>query len=192
MDKNFSFLNSISEISEATFKKLLEAATLVNVEAGNQLIKADESPSKVYLLISGFMRAYLSSETGKEYNKKFFLPYNFVASLTALIKNEKSRLTYETLTDCQLYEMNFEVFMNFVNTDLSICKLYVKTLEGVFMDDEKRQLEFISMNATQRYLALKKEISDIDSLIPQYQIASYLSITPVQLCRIRKKLNANY
>ena len=44
------------------------------------------------------------------------------------------------------------------------------------------------MDATQRYLKLCKKIPDIESLIPQYQIASYLGITPVQLSRIRKKM----
>jgi CRP-like cAMP-binding protein len=142
------------------------------------------------MLLSGIMRVYLSSEEGKEYNKKFFLPFSFVAPLTALLKKEKSKLTYETLTACKLYELNFNEFMDLVNNDLSVSKLYIKALERIFIEYERRQLEFISMDATQRYLALKVEISDIDTLIPQYQIASYLSITPVQLSRIRKKLNA--
>jgi hypothetical protein len=53
---------------------------------------------------------------------------------------------------------------------------------------EKRQLELISMDAKQRYLTLINEIPEIETLIPQYQIASYLSVTPVQLSRIRKKI----
>ncbi len=189
MDTNYSFLNSFSNIDETTFSKLQKISTLITLEAGKPLIKAGESPKKIYLLISGMMRVYLSSEEGKEFNKKFFLPLSFVASLTALITKETSRLTYETLTDCKLYELNFDAFMDLVNNDLSISKLYIKALENIFMEYEKRQLELISMDATQRYLALKKEILDIDTLIPQYQIASYLSITPVQLSRIRKKIN---
>jgi hypothetical protein len=47
----------------------------------------------------------------------------------------------------------------------------------------------MTLNATESYIKLRKQIPDIDSLIPQYQIASYLSISPVQLSRIRKKLN---
>tara|TARA_R110002049_G_scaffold175107_2_gene342435 strand:+ start:6682 stop:7260 length:579 start_codon:yes stop_codon:yes gene_type:complete len=189
LDTNYSFLNSFSNIDETTFSKLQKISTLITLEAGKPLIKAGESPKKIYLLISGMMRVYLSSEEGKEFNKKFFLPLSFVASLTALITKETSRLTYETLTDCKLYELNFDAFMDLVNNDLSISKLYIKALENIFMEYEKRQLELISMDATQRYLALKKEILDIDTLIPQYQIASYLSITPVQLSRIRKKIN---
>lgn len=191
MDKTFSFLNSISDISEETFSKLQDIATVIEVDSGKKLVKAGDFPNKIYLLVSGIMRVYLSSESGKEYNKKFFLPQDFVAPLTALIKKEASILTYETLTDCKLFELDFNKVMELVYNDLSISRLYIKALESVFVDYEKRQLEFISMDATQRYLALKNEIPDIDSLVPQYQIASYLSITPVQLSRIRKKINVS-
>jgi len=47
----------------------------------------------------------------------------------------------------------------------------------------------MSLNATQRYLNLRQCIPNIDDLIPQFQIASFLNITPVQLSRVRKKLN---
>jgi len=36
----------------------------------------------------------------------------------------------------------------------------------------------LTLDATQRYLKLRTQIPNIDDLIPQYQIASYLSITP--------------
>ncbi|MGB6268061.1 MAG: hypothetical protein WBF67_03545 [Olleya sp.] len=45
------------------------------------------------------------------------------------------------------------------------------------------------MNAKGRYLKLREKIPNIDNLIPQYQIAAYLSITPVQLSRIRAFIN---
>jgi len=62
-------------------------------------------------------------------------------------------------------------------------------LEQVFISYEERNLDLMTLNATESYIKLRKQIPDIDSLIPQYQIASYLSISPVQLSRIRKKLN---
>ena len=57
------------------------------------------------------------------------------------------------------------------------------------MEYEERSLELMSMDATERYLKLRERIPHIDDLIPQFQIASFLSITPVQLSRIRKNLN---
>ena len=61
-------------------------------------------------------------------------------------------------------------------------------MEYLICQNDVKHKELLSMNATQRYLSLRKQIPNIDNLIPQYQIASYLSITPVQLSRIRAKL----
>ena len=66
--------------------------------------------------------------------------------------------------------------------------MYNRILEHVFIRYEERQLELISMDAKAQYLALLKKMPNIEELIPQYQIASYLSITPVQLSRIRRKI----
>ncbi|MDD7887626.1 Crp/Fnr family transcriptional regulator [Flavivirga sp. 57AJ16] len=191
MDPNVIFINSFLDVSEETFEKLERISTFKKIEKGVQIDRPGEIPSKIYMLVSGIMRAYLSSETGKEFNKNFFMPFSFVGSLTALIKKEPSKLTYETLTACKVYEVNFEEITKLCSKDIHISNLYSKVLERIFIKYEERQLEFISMDATERYLKLRKRISGIDDLIPQYHIASYLSITPVQLSRIRKKIDNN-
>jgi len=79
--------------------------------------------------------------------------------------------------------------MKLCKADVDVANLYAKILERIFIQYENRNLELISMDATERYLKLREQIPNIDDLIPQFQIASYLSITPVQLSRIRKKMN---
>ncbi|GAA4882540.1 Crp/Fnr family transcriptional regulator [Flaviramulus aquimarinus] len=190
MNPNLVFLNSFLDVSEETFSKLAKISSYKKLEPGVLISKPGEVPNKIYMLTSGMMRAYLSDEKGKEFNKNFFMPFSFVASLTALIQKQASTLTYETLTECKVYELNFNDIQDLCKKDISISNLYNRILEHVFIRYEERQLELISMDATKRYLKLRKKIPDIDKLIPQYQIASYLSITAVQLSRIRKKIKA--
>lgn len=191
MNPNVIFINSFLNISEETFEKFASISTFKKIKKGVQIDRPGEVPSKIYMLVSGIIRAYLSSETGKEFNKNFFMPFSFVGSLTALIKKKPSKLTYETLTDCKVYELSFEEVIKLCSEDICVSNLYNKVLERLFINYEERQLELISMDATERYLKLRKKISGIDDLIPQYHIASYLSITPVQLSRIRKKIDKN-
>ena len=88
MNRNFDFLNSIENISEETFAELVKITEFKRIPAGTQIIKSEEIPSKIYLLLSGVVRCYLTTESGKEYNKSFYLPSSFLASLTALIKKK--------------------------------------------------------------------------------------------------------
>ncbi|MCK0109617.1 Crp/Fnr family transcriptional regulator [Flavobacteriaceae bacterium S0825] len=190
MNANFVFLNSFTQIDEAAFKRLQEITSYRILRKNEIVAREGEIPSlSVYMLISGVMRAYISTESGKQYNKKLFVPKSFVGPLTAIITKRPSKLTYETLTECKVIETNFETFLGMCKTDIQLSNLYNKVLENIFMEYERRSLELMSLNATERYLNLRKRIPNIDELIPQFQIASFLNITPVQLSRVRKKLN---
>ena len=190
MNANFVFLNSFTQIDEAAFKKLQGIASYRILRKNEIVAREGEIPSpSVYMLISGIMRAYINTESGKQYNKKLFAPKSFVGPLTAIITKRPSKLTYETLTECKVIETDFAAFLDMCKTDIQLSNLYNKVLEHIFIDYERRSLELMSLNATERYLNLRKRIPNIDELIPQFQIASFLNITPVQLSRVRKKLN---
>jgi len=184
----YNFFNSFVNISEPSFKKLVGISTYMKLEGYTEITQVGVIPQHLYLLTSGIMRAYLSAEDGKQYNKKIFSSFACVGALTGLIRETPSQLTYETLTECKVNRVKFSDFKQLCREDFEIGRLYVKILEYVFMDYESRNLDLMSLDATQRYLKLRKQIDNIDSLIPQFQIASYLGITSVQLSRIRKSL----
>tara|TARA_R110002050_G_C8948187_1_gene513128 strand:- start:135 stop:710 length:576 start_codon:yes stop_codon:yes gene_type:complete len=190
MNINFDYLNSISKISEDTFEELQSISEFKRIPAGTQIIKLDEMTSKIYMLVSGVMRCFISTESGKEFNKSFYMPMSFVGSLTALIKKKPSLFTFETLTDCKVYEVDYYELMVVFKNNLVLKDLHNKTLEGLYIQYEKRLVELVSMDATERYLELRKQNPNIDELISQYHIASYLGITAVQLSRIRRKIDS--
>ena len=191
MNRNFSFLNSIADISEDSFERLKAFSVFKRIPAGTQIIKQNEIPTKIYMLVSGNIRCYLSTESGKEFNKSFYLPISFVGSLTALMKKKPSLFVFETLTDCKLYEIDYYKLMSECKSNPKLNDLYTRILEALYVKYEKRLVELISLDASERYLALRKQIPNVDSIIPQYHIASYLGITAVQLSRIRKKIDTD-
>lgn len=190
MSDNFEFLKSVGNISEETFSDLQSISNFKKITAGTQIVKLQEVSTKIYMLVSGSIRCYISTESGKEFNKSFYLPISFVGSLTALLKRKPSTLIFEALTDCKVYELDFYHLMELCNKQPKLKSLYTKILESLFVKYEKRLVEMISLNATDRYLQLLKQNPNIEDLISQYHIASYLGITPVQLSRIRKKISS--
>ncbi len=188
MNRNFEFLNSISKISEDVFIEIKKVTEFKRIKAGTQIVKFGEVPTKVCMLVSGTMRCYLRTESGKEFNKSFYLPTSFVASLTALIKRKPSRFVFETLSDCKIYEIDYYKLLELTEKHSVVKDLYSRSLEGVYEKYEKRLVELISLDAKARYLELRIQIPNVDEIISQYHIAAYLGITPVQLSRIRKKI----
>ncbi|MFY0631508.1 MAG: Crp/Fnr family transcriptional regulator [Flavobacteriaceae bacterium] len=178
-------LHPLSEESKKEFSKILEVQ---NFKKKTVIAELGEVPSHFYILKSGIVRSYIADEKGKEFTRSLYTSITAVGAFSALIKQEPSNIIYECLTDCELYAGDFNKFKKLVseNTDLAI--LYSKVLELLFVKMEKRILELSMLDAKQRYLKLKRRIPKIENLIPQYHIASYLNITPVQLSRIRKSL----
>ncbi|WP_157805312.1 Crp/Fnr family transcriptional regulator [Confluentibacter citreus] len=191
MNNIITFFNQFTYFSEEAFIELQNLSNFKKIGAGKQIIKFGEVPSKVYLLVSGVVRCYLSTESGKEFNKSFYLPLSVMGALTALKHKNESIFTFEALSDCEIYEVDYVKLMNLCDKNHSINKLYTRVLEEVYSKYETRLVELISLDARERYLELRKQIPGVDDLIPQYHIASYLGITAVQLSRIRKKMDSH-
>lgn len=185
---NFDYLRSRFNVTPEIFETLQELSHYRILKAGEKTIHQGGKSTKVHFLVSGLMRAILTVESGKEFTKNIYSSMSFVAPFSSILKNEPSKLCYEALTDCSVFEVDFKEFIQLTKTDIRISNLYNRVLEYLYLVYERKQLESISLNATERYKILKKQIPNIDNLIAQYHIASYLNITPVQLSRIRKAL----
>ena len=181
-------MSSISPLSKATYDKLYAIAELKEFKAGTKLVDLGDVSKKLYLINKGVLRSYLIMENGKELTKSLFTTVEFFASFTSMLTKKPSEFIYETLTDCHIYEINYKAFMNLCKTNTEVLRFYARYLEFLFMAGESMFIEISTMNAKERYLKLKERIPNIDQLTPQYQIASFLNVTPVQLSRIRSKL----
>jgi CRP-like cAMP-binding protein len=56
------------------------------------------------------------------------------------------------------------------------------------LEKEKKELEIVLLDASQRYKIFQQEFPTLEQLIPQYHIASYLGISATQLSRIRHQM----
>lgn len=190
-DPNYDFLKSKFHVDETTYSILQELGKIKKLKAGESIVEQGSKTGKVALVLTGLMRAYCTLESGKEITKNIFTPLNFIGAFSSLIKNKPSLFCYEALVDSVIFEIDFQEFNYVTKTNIKVSNLYNRIMEEVFTIYELKQLESMALNATERYLKLIERIPNIEKLIPQYQIASYLNISPVQLSRIRKTLKTD-
>jgi CRP-like cAMP-binding protein len=181
-------ISRYSNIPEISLDKLEELLELQKFKKGEKLINANEVPSKFYILKSGIVRAYTTNENGKDFVHNIYIPIISIASFSALLLNKPSKMSFECLIDSEIFVGDFKSFKKLAKTDIHISKLYSKITEALYIRMENRIYELSVLSATERYLKLKQKMPKIESLIPQYHIASFLNITPVQLSRIRKEI----
>ena len=93
------------------------------------------------------------------------------------------------MTNCKLREANSSKLIALYDKHQDLERMARILSERYFVQKEQREVEIVLLNASERYLIFKKEFSDLEQIIPQYHIASYLGITPTQLSRVRQKLS---
>ena len=176
-------LPSISKESIELYRSL---TSLKEFKKGEIIIKKDIISRKSYIIESGFTASFIEKEDGSNFIRNIFKESEPMGSLQSIIFKKKSNAIYKALTNCKVYELNISDFYKIENSEFNT--LHTKTIEGVYFSSEERVSELSGLNATKRYIKLRKDIPNIDNILPQYQIANYLNITPIQLSRIRKKI----
>lgn len=184
----FHFIKNVTPISEESWKSIEKISEITEAPKKTILTSAGDFPKFIYFLSSGTARGYVTNTNGTEYNKALFTEKMFFGALGALIKKTTTQVSYQTLSKSKLIKIDFVKFLELVESNTEINKFYIKILETIFLRLETRDLEMVTLNATQRYINLRERIPTIDKLFSQYNIASNLGITPIQLSRIRKTL----
>lgn len=182
------FINQIQPLSEEASTLFKSVMHEKNYLKGEEFVSIGEIPTKFYVLKKGVARAFVTDDKGKEHIRTLFVPITTSGSLTALVKKQPSASTYDCLTDCEFLEGDYFKFLELTKMNHELALFHSKVLENVFLNVVKRINELTTLNATERYLKLKNDIPEVENLIQQYHIASYLNITAVQLSRIRKDL----
>lgn len=191
MDKFRQFILRISpETPLKSLEQLSKITVLKKYKAKENLYEVGKIPNKTYLLISGIAKSYTTLDNGNEYINRFHNKGEVMGPLTALIENSEANFGVECITDCDIIECRYQDFINLSESDLSIGILNRKYLEFLYISYTQRIKEFLGLGSTERYLKLRKRIPNIDTLVSQKLIAAHLAITPIQLSRIRKKLNS--
>lgn len=189
MDAIHQFLDNLFPLPKESKQKFLHLSELVFLKKNSFIFKAGDVHDSFFILKSGIARSFCVDKNGKEFSRSFFTPMMSAGSLSLLIEGKKSEFSYQCLTDCSFYKINFKAFIKITESDLYLSKLYRKMLETSFLIFKNKLDDLAMLNASERYLKLQKQIPNIDNLLPQYHIASYLNITNVQLSRIRKELH---
>ena len=190
MDKFKQFILGIfPEIPIESLEQLRKISVLKEYKAKDDLYGVGKIPSKLYVLTSGITKSYTNIDSGNEYINRFHNKGEVMGPIAALIENKKAKFSVKCITDCKVIEFNYKEFINLANRNISIGNLHRKYLEFAYISYTQRIKEFLGLDATQRYKKLLKRIPEIDTLASQKSIASHLAITPIQLSRIKRKLN---
>jgi len=182
------FLNQISPLSEEVLEILLGHFHPKRIKKKDFFVREGEYTNRIGFLADGIFRAFFVDEHGKEYNKQFFVAPSIIGAYTALLTKQPNKIAQQALTDCEILVADYAEIESLYKQFHEFESFGRKIAEYYFLEKEKKEIEMALLDATQRYLILRETFPQIETIISQRHIASYLSISQTQLSRIRKNL----
>lgn len=183
------YINQISPLKDDIVEEILNSFQVSNLKKNDFFVREGAYAKQIGFLNQGIVRAYFLDASGKEYNKQFFVGPSIIGAYTSLLTKQPNKIAQQALTDCQLLVADYSKIESFYHQYHEFEKFGRKIAEFYFLEKEKKELEMALLDATQRYLILRETFPQIETIISQRHIASYLSISQTQLSRIRKNMS---
>ncbi len=188
MKELLTYVNQISPIKEVTFKELKKRFKPLQLNKNDFFVRESEYAQQIGFLKKGIIRAFFVNQEGKEYTKQFFVGSSIIGAYNSLLTKQPNKIAQQALTDCEILVADYREMENLYTKFHDLERLGRKIAEFYFLEKEQKEIEMALLDADKRYLIMRQRFPSIETMIPQYYIASYLGVSPTQLSRIRKKL----
>lgn len=188
MNDFFNYINNINAIKEDAFEELQKCFKPIRLLKNDFIVREGEYARQIGFLKEGVARAFVLNKEGKEYNKQFFVAPSMIGAYTSLLTKQANQIAQQALTDCEILIADYEEIEKLYDKFHNLERLGRKIAEFYFLEKEQKEIEMALLDADKRYIIMRSKFPTIELVVPQYQIASYLGISPTQLSRIRRKL----
>jgi CRP-like cAMP-binding protein len=180
-------LTRITMIPDQEQQYFLNQIIWKHVKKGQFLIHAGDSCESIYYCEEGLFRMFYENEEGSEHIKSFVTAGKFFTDYRSLLTAEPAFLSIQALEDSRVSFFSKAVIQLLYERHACWERFGRKLAEELFISKSRKERELVELTAEERYRLFKKQYPDLESRVPQHQIAAFLAINPVSLSRIRGK-----
>ncbi|RQO74333.1 Crp/Fnr family transcriptional regulator [Pedobacter sp. KBW06] len=191
--KQRHFLNEI--FKEQNFKSeelelVLQQFQRVEFAKNDFLVREGQVGNFYYFLEQGFARSYSIDLRGVDITTNFFSTKDIVIDWQSYFLKSHCRENIQAITPCIAWKITFGDFMKLFKIE-AFREVGRTNLIKSYFELKSHSLSAITSTATERYLALIADKTDIVQNVPLKQIATYLGIADTSLSRIRNAIAGN-
>ena len=173
----------LTPISTATWEEFESHFELLSFKKSSYLLEAEQKSRDFFIVKKGVVRNFFTSEEGREYTKIFRGPGGIVGPYMEVLRNIPSRYFIQAVSPCQVVKFSYTEFEKMMEKYHEWERLGRVISQENFLEKEDREFMMLHMKIDQRYENFLKDFSEFKDEIPQYQVASYLGVTPEALNR---------
>ena len=137
----------------------------------------------------GLLRSFTVDDEGYEHVVQFASEGWWISDVGSFVSGKDALYNIEALEDSELLHLTRQA-MDELLQKLPVMERFFRILmQNNIIALQRRVIAYMSLSAEEKYLKLMEVAPDIMNRASQQHIASYLSLTPETLSRIRKKVS---
>lgn len=187
-DLIFKNISKYIQLNEAETNHLTSLLTFRKIKKNQFLGQRGEVVRHDFFVNKGCLRSAYIDQNGEEYILQFAIEDWWITDFESFINETPSKLEIMALEDSELLKIDRKSLNELFNDYPKFEHFYRVMNERHFISLYQHLISFLSESAEDRYLNFVQKYPQFLNRIPQYQIASYLGISPEYLSKIRREL----
>jgi CRP-like cAMP-binding protein len=182
------YMSKFTSFNEEEQRVIADEILVEEYKKGAILLRQGDVPTKCYFVLKGCVRQYTIDSAGREITSNFYTEEQAIASFNQHKPDKSSECSLTCLEDSILVVGDLNNEKDMYNKYSQLENMTRMMIEENFGEMQEEFAAFIASTPEERYRALLRKRPHLIDRVPQYQLASYLGITPESLSRIKKRV----
>lgn len=152
------------------------------------LLEAGDTSDYLAFVHKGLLRSFMTDDRGAEHVMQFALEDFWMADLYSFITQGPAQLAIEALEESEVLLLSHQHLDELYQEAPPFERFFRLLMQNGYVAAQQRVMAAISASAVEQYQDLIRRYPTLEQRVAQYQIASFLGITPESLSRIKKSL----
>lgn len=183
--QNFRKYVSLSDEDTSTF---FDNAEKVKLKKNEHLILQGNDNTPLALIKTGCLMTYFTDEKENDHVIQFGRDMWWTTDLESFENNIPSEYSIKAMAPSEVYVFSKSAFETTLRQATAFERYFRIIFQKSLVSHQRRIIRNISYTAEEKYKAFKELYPNLEMIVPQKYIASYLGITPEFLSKTRKQL----
>lgn len=187
LDRLRQRFDALSPQTDDEWLRFLPIVESVAYEKNEFLIQAGQVEQYIYYVVEGMVRLSIN-DNGKDISLDFIFSDDFASAYSSFLTGQPTAFTVQALTDVQAIRFSRTNLLSLYDQSHKAERIGRLIAEHAFLRKTRREVQFLTSNAKQRYVQLLEQNPLLVQTISVRHLASYLGIEPESLSRIRREV----
>ncbi|HRJ29456.1 MAG TPA: Crp/Fnr family transcriptional regulator [Cyclobacteriaceae bacterium] len=188
-ERLLSSIGSKIALNETAMNKLKQFFIPKKIRKRQYILNAGDVCQYITFVEKGMLRSFTVDDEGHEHVVQFAVEGSWISDMASFLSGKEALYNIEALEDSEVLNLGTQAMDDLMHQVPGMERYFRLLMQNNIIALQRRVVAYMSLSAEEKYLKLMEVAPDIMNRASQQHIASYLSITPETLSRIRKQVS---